>query len=174
VLSLSSFPPALVPLAIFLLRAADLTLGTVRMLSVARGRKPQAWLLGFLQALLFITVVSGLFSSLQSPLNLAAYAAGFASGTVVGMALESRLAPGHSLLRIFSRERGVAVCDALRQSGWGATDIAGRGKDGAVSLILVNIRRREVEAVRRAVVSVDPSATITVEQVRQMRGGWRA
>jgi len=74
------------------------------MLSVARGRKPQAWLLGFLQALLFITVVSGLFSSLQSPLNLAAYAAGFASGTVVGMALESRLAPGHSLLGEFIDE----------------------------------------------------------------------
>jgi uncharacterized membrane-anchored protein YitT (DUF2179 family) len=35
------------------------------------------------------------------------------------------------------------------------------------------VPRREVEPTRRLVLAVDPGAFLTVENVRQLRGGWR-
>jgi uncharacterized protein YebE (UPF0316 family) len=61
--------PALVLLLLFLLRAGDLTLATLRMLAVMRGRRLPAWLLGLLQAGFFMLGAAGLLSNLQNPFN---------------------------------------------------------------------------------------------------------
>jgi uncharacterized protein YebE (UPF0316 family) len=173
ILDWSLLPAAAVAAAIFFLRAIDLTLSTLRMLAVVRGRRSAAWLLGFVEAGLFVTAISGLLSNLRSWPHILAFAAGFATGNVLGMAIESRLAPGHSLLRITSSGRGEAIAQALRGSGHGATEIPGHGMGGTVGLVVSYVPRREVEPTRRLVLAVDPGAFLTVENVRQLRGGWR-
>src|SRR3989304_8467612 len=119
-----ALPPALVPWAIFLLRTTDLTLPPLRMLAVVRGRRLLAWVLGFAGALLFGTAIAGVLTSLATGWSLLAYAAGYATGSLVGMTIESRLAPGRSLLRIFTPGSALAVSDALHPAGLGATLIA--------------------------------------------------
>ncbi len=167
-------PAALLPLLIFGLRATDLTLSTLRMLVTVRGRRTAAWILGFAQALVFISAVAGLLSRLSDPWNWIAYAAGFGTGNVVGILLEGRLAPGHSLLQVVSPRRGQAVNEALRGRGRGVTTLAARGLEGAVSLVLCYVPRRQVEAARQEILGADPEAFVTVGNVRQVRGGWRA
>ncbi len=167
-------PPAILPLLVFTLRTTDLTLSTLRMLAVVRGRRLAAWILGFAQALVFISAVAGVLSRLDDPWNWIAYAAGFGTGNVVGILLESRLAPGHSLLQVVSPRRGQAVSEALRRTGRGVTSLAARGLGGAVSLLLCYVPRRDVEAARQEILGADPEAYITVGHVRQVRGGWRA
>lgn len=165
--------PAWVLLLLFLLRAGDLTLATVRMLTILRGRWLSSWVLGLMQSGLFMLGAAGLLTTLQNPLNLLAYAAGFASGNVLGLGLEDRLAPGHSLLRVVSRDRSEAVLSSLWQAGWGATELAGRGLEGTVGYILCYVPRRAVRSVQRSVLAVDPEAFINVQQVRALHGGWR-
>jgi uncharacterized protein YebE (UPF0316 family) len=167
-------PAALVPGLIFALRTADLTLATLRTLTVIRGHRATAWFLGFGQALLFVTAVAGVLRNLHNPWNIVAYAVGFATGNVLGITIEAKLAPGHSLLRIVSARRGAAIAEALRRKGRGATEVPAHGKLGTVSVIFCYVPRRDVERVRRQIVSADPDAFLTVEHVRQLRGGWRA
>ncbi len=167
-------PYTLLPLVIFGLRTIDLTLSTLRMLSIIRGRRVPAWILGLVQATFFIAGIAGVLGNLQDPLNLIAYAAGFATGSVLGMIIESRLAPGHSLLRITSARRGRTILEVLHGEGHGATEISGQGKLGMVSLIFCFVPRRYIEGVKRKVVETDPEVFITAEHVRQLRGGWRA
>ena len=81
-------------------------LDALRMLSLARGHRTAAWLTGFTQSLLFVLAVGGLFSNLNNPWNVIAYAGGVATGTVLGILIEARLAPGHRLVRIVSSRRG--------------------------------------------------------------------
>jgi uncharacterized protein YebE (UPF0316 family) len=159
---------------IFGLRAADLTLSTLRMLVIVRGRRGAAWALGFGQALLFISAVAGVLSRLEDPWNWIAYAAGFATGNVVGIVLEARLAPGHSLLQVVSPRRGLAVVEALHRQGRGATALAARGQAGSVSLILCYVPRREVDSAHQEILAADPEAFVMVGHVRRVRGGWRA
>jgi uncharacterized protein YebE (UPF0316 family) len=171
-------PPGLpawaLPVGIFVLLSLNNGLDTLRMLSLARGRRGAAWLAGFIQSVLFITAIAGLLGNLDNPWNLAAFAGGVASGSVLGILVEARLAPGHRLVRIVSSRRGAAIAAALRQSSWGATEFSARGQDGMVTLIWCHVPRRQAGSVADQALDLDPEAFITAENVRLTHGGWRA
>lgn len=166
-------PALAVPPLIFLLRTVDLSLSTLRTLAIARGKRLVAWTLGFGQALLFVTAIAWTLENLNNPINLLAFALGFASGSVAGILIENRLAPGHSLLRVISAEQGPVIACVLHETGYGATELGGQSAQGEVSLVLSYLPRRMVDAARCRIAEVDPSALITVENVVQLRGGWR-
>lgn len=160
---------------IFLLRVSDMTLDTLRVLVVMRGRKAIAWVLGFFQSIIFVTAITSVLANLDNPLNLLGYAAGFATGNVVGMLIEERLAIGHVQLSIISPGRGAAVAARLREQGYAITEIPARGKDGMVALLTCSVLRKNVEQVQKLVNEVDPAAFVTAEDVRPVRRGfWRA
>ncbi len=157
---------------IFFLRVGDMSLDTLRVLVVMRGRKSIAWILGFFQALIFVIAISSVLQNLNNPLNILGYAAGFATGNVVGMWIEDRLAIGHTQLSIISPGRGAAIAERLRQEGYGLTEIPARGKDGTVTLLNCSVLRKNVDQVRRIINEVDESAFITAEDVRPVRRGF--
>ncbi|MCK4725039.1 MAG: DUF2179 domain-containing protein [Anaerolineales bacterium] len=160
---------------IFLLRVGDMTLDTLRVLFVMRGRKAAAWFLGFFQAVIFILAIGSVLSNLDNFLNIIGYAAGFATGNVVGMYIEGKLAVGHIQVSIVSPYMGAAIAESLRKEGFAVTDIPARGKDGAVSLLSCSVRRRRLGNVHKLVNEIDPDAFITAEDVRPVRRGfWRA
>ena len=68
------------PILIFCARVTDVTLGTLRIIFIARGRRKLAPLLGFFEVLIWIVEVSQVMQNLHSPLAFIAYAAGFATG----------------------------------------------------------------------------------------------
>ena len=156
---------------IFILRVADMTLDTLRVLFVMRGRKKVAWILGFFQSAIYLLAIGGVLQNLEA-LSLVGYASGFATGNVLGMIIEERIAIGHSLLTIISSRRGLAVASRLRNEGFAVTEIPGRGKDGTVTLINCNVLRKEVDEVRQTVNEVDPGAFITAESIHPVRRGF--
>jgi uncharacterized protein YebE (UPF0316 family) len=144
---------------IFSLRVIELSLDTIRVLMVMRGRKGPAWLLGFFQATIFVFAISYVLSGLDNPINMLGYAAGFATGTVVGMYIEERLAIGHIQMSIISPRRGSAIAEKMRAEGYAVTEIPAKGKDGMVTIVN----------------QADSTAFITAEEVRPVRRGfWRA
>jgi uncharacterized protein YebE (UPF0316 family) len=160
---------------IFLLRVGDMSLDTLRVLVVMRGKKSIAWILGFIQSAIFVIAITSVLENLQNPLNIIGYAAGFATGNVVGMLIEERLAIGHTQLNIISSRRGSAIAERLRAEGYAVTEIPARGKDGMVTLLNVSVLRKNVEKVRHAANEVDAEAFITAEDMRPIRHGfWRA
>jgi len=165
----------LTALLIFGLRVSDMTLDTLRVLFVMRGRKQIAWVLGFFQSAIFVLAIGRVLSNLDNPLNLIGYAAGFATGNVVGMLIEERLAVGHISIHIISPRRGTAIADHLRKNGYAVTEIPARGKDGMVTLLNCSVLRKNVDKVRGLINEIDPEAFITAEDVRPVRRGfWRA
>jgi len=162
-------------LLIFFLRVCDMSLDTLRVLFVMRGIKKIAWVLGFCQSVIFILAIGKVLTQINNPLNIIGYAAGFATGNVVGMIIEERIAIGHILVNIISPRRGSAIVTHLRDHGYAVTELAGRGKDGMVSMINCSVLRKQVDAVHELVNEVDPDAFITAEDVRPIRHGfWRA
>ncbi len=160
---------------IFILRVGDMSLDTLRVLVVMRGRKGVAWALGFFQALIFVVAIGSVLSDLDNPLNVLGYAAGFATGNVLGMLIEERLAIGHVQLSIVSPRLGNAIAERLREEGYAITEIPARGKDGMVTLLSASVLRKHVDKVHKLVNQVDSSAFVTAEDVRPVRRGfWRA
>lgn len=162
-------------LGIFALRVSDMTCDTLRMLFVVRGRKGIAWALGFTQSIIFVIAITSVLKNLDNPLNIIGYAAGFATGNVVGMLIEERLAIGHMKVSIVTQRFGSALGQALREAGFGVTEIPARGRDGMVSMLSVSVLRKDVPRVEEIVHGMDAEAFVISEDVRPLRRGfWRA
>jgi Uncharacterized protein conserved in bacteria len=157
-------------LLIFALRIVDVSAATLRLLFVIRGQKALAWVLGFFQALVFVLAISKVLTDLDNVLNMVGYAAGFATGTVVGMWLEERLAVGYAHVRVISPRQGAALAQGcasgLPSPKWPP------GRDGTVTVLNLSVTRRQVPEIRDLVTRLDPNAFITVEEIRPLRRGY--
>ena len=157
---------------VFGLRITDMSLDTLRVLFVVRGQKTVAWILGFFQSAVFVIAITRVLADLSNPLVVLGYAAGFATGNVLGILVEERLAVGHIQLQIVSRLRSPAVAKALRANGYGVTEISARGKDGTVRLLTASVLRKDADRARKIAHQADENAFITSEDVRPVRRGF--
>ncbi len=157
---------------IFGLRVLDTTLDTLRLLYVMRGRKGLAWLLAFFEGVVYVLAIGSVLSNLKNPLNVIGYAAGFATGNVVGIWLEERLAVGHILLNIISPQHGPAIAESLRAAGFAVTVTEGQGRDGPVEILNCSVMRRQVGQAERIIEKTDPHAFITGNDLRSIRRGF--
>ncbi len=169
---LSNLNPYLYATIIMLLRICDMSLDTIRVLFVVRGKKLLVWILGFLQSVIFVVAISSVLTKLDNPLNILGYALGYATGNVVGMLIENKLAIGHIMMTIISSTRGFKITEILRNNGYAVTEVAGRGKDGTVFELHASVLRKDVPAVEMLVKETDPQAFITAEDVRPVRRGF--
>jgi uncharacterized protein YebE (UPF0316 family) len=159
------------PLLIFGLRVADVSLDTMRVLFAVRGKRYHAAMLGFFQALIFILVVGNVIQHLGSVWHVLGYSAGFAMGTLVGVMIENAVAYGLSTVRIVSAHGGVEIANALRERGYGATEVAGYGRDGTVEIVHSVVHRSHLDEVMGIVDRWDSLAFVTVEEPKILRGG---
>lgn len=160
------------PLLIFGLRIVDVSLATLRMLLAVRGVKLLVPVIGFFEILIWVFAVGTAIQHLDSPLYVIGYAAGFASGTMVGMWLEEKIAFGTASLRIVSKHGGVELAEALREKGFGVTEFAGQGREGMVEVVYAAMRRRDLPVAFEQVALWDPDAFVTVEEPRAIHRGW--
>jgi len=157
---------------IFALRVIGVTLATVRVLIMTRGKKLLAASIGFFEVLVYALAIGYVVNNLSNVWNLLGYSLGFAVGTLMGMWLEERLALGYASVRIVSKYRGHALADAIRDAGYGATIEWGQGRNGTVGLVVATVRRKEVATVCTLADQVDPGAFVTVEETRTIRRGY--
>ncbi|MBI9043640.1 MAG: DUF2179 domain-containing protein [Anaerolineaceae bacterium] len=159
-------------LGIFALRIMDVSLGTVRVRFVIRGKRLLSWILGFFEVLIFVVAISTVLQNLGNPLNAIGYAAGFATGNVLGIMIEEKLAIGFIHFLIISPFNGSLIAGKLRDEGYGVTVVAGRGRDGTVNLLHCDIRRRNLKKVENLVKNIDSEAFITVEDIQPIHRGF--
>jgi len=159
---------------IFVLRVLNIAIDTLRFMLTMRGKRGISWILGFIESVLFVVVIGSVINDLNNILNIIGYSAGFATGTVVGMAIEKRLAIGYVHLNIISRQKGANLADTLRNANYAVTEIPALGKDGAVSLLDCSIRRKDMKDIEQLILEADPDAFITVEDITPIKHGyWR-
>jgi uncharacterized protein YebE (UPF0316 family) len=163
--------PFALPLIIFLARLVDVTLGTMRIIFLSRGKKLLAPALGFVEVFIWITVVSQIVRGAQSLTAYFAYAAGFAVGNYVGMLIEEKLAIGTLIVRVFLPKDGDALVERLREEGFGVTFVDGHGRNGPIILVYTVVMRRELGQIVKIIEETLPKAFYTVEELRSVQQG---
>ena len=159
--------PLLLPLAIMCSRVVDVSIGTVRMIMVIRGRRYTAAVLGFFEVTVWLLAITGIIAHVDSVLSYLAYGIGFATGNIVGLYIEQKMAVGQQLVRFISSEEGENISRVLRSQGFGVTEFSGSGREGPVLLGFVITARKKVSELMNIIISVDPKAVVTIEDVRQ-------
>ena len=164
----------LVAFGIFAARLINIALDTLRFMFTMRGNRTMSWVLGFAESVIFVLVIGSVLTNLQNPLNIIGYSAGFATGNVIGMMIEKRLAIGYTHFSIISRNHSTEIADTLRKAGYGVTEIPARGRESNFMLVDCHVRRKQADEVETIVLEVDPNAFITAEDVTPRRSGiWR-
>lgn len=169
---LQTVSPAVGALLIFFLRLINYTMDTLRIMLTMRDKKLLSWVLGFFESILFVVVMGAVLNDLDDVLKIAAYAGGFATGNVVGMLIEKRLAIGYSHISIISREQGKQIAGVLREHDFAVTEIPAQGRDGKVTLLNCSVQRKLSADVERLALELDPEAFITVEDIVPRQSGY--
>ncbi len=150
---------------IFILRLIDQTLGTLRLLYVNKGKPGLGAILGFVESAIWVVAISRVIQDLNDPLLIIGYALGFAMGTIVGSYIESTIAIGDVVIRIFSSkdEHEDKLPNALREAGFGVTIINGKGMEGEVTITWCVTPRKKLRSVLKIVEKISPNAYVTTE-----------
>jgi len=165
--------PWLIALVIFLVRVLNMAVDTIRMLTVMRGMRTVTFILGFVQTALFVIALGSVISDLNNPVNIISYSLGFATGNVIGMMIEKRLAFGYINMTIISTEHGQDLAERLREDGHAVTEIPARGKDGNVEILECSVQRKFAQEVQELALQIDPSAFITTRDIQRVwKGYW--
>lgn len=144
-----------------------------------------AFFLGVVELLIWIFVASTVIHQIKDdPILAVFYAFGYATGNVVGIAVERKIALGMTILKVITRTAGKEIADRLRALGQPVTIFRGEGMRGPVDELYIACRRRDVKRNLKIVMAADPDAFYLTEMARDVRKsirpthfqftGWRA
>jgi uncharacterized protein YebE (UPF0316 family) len=155
----------LLGILVFLARVVDVSVGTLRTISIVQGRTKIAFFLAFIETTVWLLVLSAVLPKvMETPLLGAFYAFGFATGNVVGILVEKRLAMGYINFRIITGKHAKEISGSLREKGFAVTTFEGEGKDGTVTEIYVATERKNLSGLIKLVKEIEPDAFYIAEQ----------
>ncbi|HAE40744.1 MAG TPA: hypothetical protein DCG57_19240 [Candidatus Riflebacteria bacterium] len=172
-------------LAVFMARIVDVSVGTIRIISIVNGRMKTAFVLGFIEVSIWLLVISTVLAKInESPVIAVFYALGYASGNVAGILIEKRISVGSSLLRIISMEKGLELATEFKRLGFQVVSFDGIESDRAIKEIEIPCRRKDIDRLVDIARKIEPDAFFVTANigvgpkirypVMQPPTGWRA
>lgn len=159
------------PVLIFLARICDVTIGTIRLLLLARGRKLIVPFLGFIEVMIWLLAVRQVLLGMDNFVTYIAFAGGFATGNFVGMIIEEKLAVGLEVIRVITRKDATELFEHLKKQGYGVTCLDAQGATGKVNLIFTVVDRCQHDKVISIIKKFNPKAFYSVEDVKSVSDG---
>lgn len=155
----------LLPLLIFIARVSDVSLGTIRVIFVARGLKYFAPIVGFFEIIIWLLAIGQIMQNLTNPACYIAYAGGFASGNYIGIWIAEKLSLGIVLIRVITSKDASELLEYLKSAEYGVTSVDAQGSAGKVQVVFTIVKRREVASVVNLIKQFNPKAFYTIEEV---------
>lgn len=156
---------------VYFARICDVSMGTIRIVFISRGYRMAATWIGFFEVTIWILAVGQVIRNINTPILIVAYTLGFASGSYLGMFLESQMQLGSVILRIITKRQARTVLDRLSEQNFGVTRVPAEGPTGKVDILFLVLRRRDLKRATDIVKRFHPKAFFSVEDVRMVKEG---
>lgn len=158
-------------LLIFCAKVIDVSIGSMRLIVLNRGRKYLAGVLGFVESIVYIVALGFVMARMDNPLNIIMYGLGFAAGNIAGSYIEEHMAMGVITVQVISLSKAHEICGHLRDMGYGVTSWEAEGKEGIHSVLSITLARKEMPRLMKIINDWDADAFVTVLDARNTRGG---
>lgn len=158
------------PLVIFLSRATDVSLGTLRSVLANKGMKKMVPFIGFFEVLFWLFAISTVMKNLSNFMCYLGWAGGYATGIYIGLSIEERLAIGTQVIRVFTQQDINQLIGTLLEKNYSYTILDGEGKKGAVKLIFIVVKRKNVRDVTEIIHRCTPQAFYSIEDIKRAKG----
>jgi uncharacterized protein YebE (UPF0316 family) len=161
----------LLPFIVFLAELSVVTLCTMRIIFVARGKKYLAPLLGFFEVSIWLFAIGQIMRNLNNVGCYLGFAGGFTLGNFLGVLLEKKLAIGSAVVHVITTRDAAGLIEGLRAADYGVTSIEGRGATGPVRILFTVIKRRDLAHVVGLVKDFDAHAFYSVNDLQTAAAG---
>jgi len=165
------FTFVILPILIFLSRIVDVTIGTIRIVMVAKGHKKIAPILGFFEVFIWLLAITRIIQNLDNWICYVAYAGGFATGNYIGLLIEEKVAIGIVKIQIITRKESHDLIENLKNAGYGITHHEAQGGTEKVDIVYSIIKRNEIQKVEDIVKTTNPKAFYSIEDVKSVSHG---
>ena len=165
------FAYVILPVLIFCARVCDMSLDTIRVIFMSKGIKYLPAVIGFFEVIIWLVAIGQVMNNLTNIVCYVAYGAGFAAGTVVGMAIEEKISLGLVSVRTITKEDPCELMLFLRSHNYGVTSVDGEGGTGKVKMVFTIIKRQDLAHVVGIIKQFHPNAFYSVEEVKSVAEG---
>ncbi|WP_332691267.1 DUF2179 domain-containing protein [Halalkalibacter lacteus] len=160
-------------LIIFVAQLLYVPVLTLRTITMVKGMKEKAAVLGILEGFIYVIALGIVFSDLTNYLNMVSYAMGFGVGLYIGQIIEQKLAIGYVSIEVNIMNKNEQLTYRLREVGFSVStaEVEGMNEERRYRLDCTARRDREQEFIK-IVSSYEPSAFIVSYEPRNFKGGY--
>ncbi|MCK4256679.1 DUF2179 domain-containing protein [candidate division WOR-3 bacterium] len=161
----------ILPLLILIARILDVSMGTIRVILMAKGVKFLSALIGFFEILIWLLAIGQIMKNLDNVVCYLAYGGGFALGTYLGILIEEKLSIGMVIVRIITQKDATELINYLQLKGFGVTRVDAEGAYGDVKILFTIVRRHDIRNIAEVIQKFNPKAFYSVEDIRFVSEG---
>lgn len=161
-------------LAIFFGKIIEVTLDTLRIVLINRGKRLPATIISFFISIIWIFIVSSIISNLsENILKAIVYASAYALGNYMGITIENKLAIGYASLQVIVREtEGYPLANLLREHGFGVTVMQGESFNYKRAILLIHLKRKRMNDAIKLIHETVEDAVVTINDIKNVYGGF--
>lgn len=161
-------------ITIFVSKIIENSLGTLRLIVVANGKKNLGAILQFIITLVWILVTGTVVKNItKDPLTILFFAFGSYIGSYSGSLIEEKLAMGTNLLMaIINNYSADIICNELQNKGVGITSFNGEGTFNKKKILLIFVNRKRQKEISHIIKTIDKKAMIISESAKALYGGY--
>ena len=164
---------------VFLCRIVDVSLSTVRVIVVVKGKSKLASMIAIAEALIWFLIIREalLFEADSFWAYLAiglSYASGFATGTFVGGKVADKFIKGNVRVQVVTSGRDDELLEAIKNAGYAVTiidintSLFGKKK----YMIMAEMKSNQTSEFKELVYEYDNKAFVTVEETKYVYNGY--
>lgn len=160
-------------LYIFLARMTDVSLGSLRIIFIGKGKPKTAFLIAFIEVSIWFLVAKDVLSG-GVWWYVFPYALGYATGTFIGIKINEKFVNGNLGVQVITSDRNDKVLDAIRDRGYAVTviDIKGKDKKKNKYMLFIEINKKKFDELKDLINTIDPTAFMVVNDTRFVVNGY--
>ncbi len=148
------------------------TLFTLRLIFLIKGRRGAASFLAMLEVFIYLVGLNMVLQNLDNPLNMLAYCLGFGAGVYLGSRIEEYMALGYSVVQVIVDSIETNLPNKLRDIGYGVTSWPADGRDGKRLIMQVLVKRSNEQKLMDKLAELAPRAFVISHEPRHFKGGF--
>ena len=160
---------------IFFARIIDVSLGTVRILVLVKGKTFLAACIAFVELLIWFVVAREALTTIMTswwiPIS---YAAGYSTGTLIGSFISEKFIKGFIGVQVISSNITEEDIAKIRDNGYAVSiiDLENRDEDKNGRMLYIQIKKTKYNSLIKLLKSIDNHAFVVVNDTKHIENGF--
>ncbi|MFZ7102685.1 MAG: DUF2179 domain-containing protein [Peptococcaceae bacterium] len=161
-------------LIIFLAMAVYVSLNTIRVIMVIRGKKGLASIIAATENFIYMTTFAYAIggSSNNSIISILIASAGYATGVLTGSIVEKKLNMGHLIVQVIADGELNCLVDALRHDNYAITNWKVNGMKGDKDMLYILVKKTRYQGLEKRIKELKPNAFVVMYEPKYFYGGY--